>query len=211
VVNIKIIIEGGVYPGDNIDSSTFDNSEKFRESFHVLLSKYFPPYSFNLTIEQGAGNKQAIKSFKHESAKGNCIFLVDLDAPITQREKRLKDFELTDYKNNVFFMVQEMEAWIISQTEAIVKTYSHLTKVGDLGKDEIYSKHPQEINKPSYWLGILLGRYFGDYKNGIKKKKKYGKLKDAPLLIANLEIDRLSTIFEDVLNLKQYNKIANNN
>lgn len=41
-------------------------------------------------------------------------------------------------------------------------------------------------------------------KGNVKKKKKYGKLKDAPLLIENLDICKLIETFDDVKSLKSH-------
>ncbi len=207
MVNIKIIVEGGVLPNSNIDADTFNNSEKFRESFHIILSNIFPLDSFNLVIEPAAGYKQAIKSFKSEQQKDNCILLIDSDSPKTEKANKLHELTLTEYENHVFFMVQEMEAWILSQPKCIIKTYSkNLISIGTLENDDVFKLIPEEIPNPTYWLGVILSRYYRYEKNGTKKKKKYGKLKDGPLLLANLSMVELINTFEDVRRLNTYLK-----
>lgn len=57
MVTIKIVIEGGVMPGNKIEAQTFVNSEKLRESFYKLLIQVVSPEYFNLEIEMGAGEK----------------------------------------------------------------------------------------------------------------------------------------------------------
>lgn len=199
MVTIKIVIEGAVLLDDNTAADTFDNSEKFREGFHTLFSKIFNPGSFNLIIEPGSGYKQAIKTFVIEQQKVNCILLIDLDAPKNAKQTKLAELSLTEYAGIVFFMVQEMESWILSQPLNIIKTYADTLKYkGKLEEDAIFLKHPEDILDPTFHLKTVLGRYFTYEKNGTTKKKKYGKLKDAPLLIANLDIGALRATFDDV-------------
>jgi hypothetical protein len=93
MVNIRIIIEGGILPGDNVDAATFDNSEKFRESFHKLLSGIFDPAGFDLEIRIGAGNKMASKSFKQLKAEHNCILLIDLDRHKSGKSDKIIELE----------------------------------------------------------------------------------------------------------------------
>ncbi len=205
MVTIKIVVEGGVLPHDNIDAETFDNSEKFRESFHLLLSGIFEPSSFNLVIESGSGYKQAVKSFIATQPDGNCILLIDSDCPESDLANKLEEFSLSEYKDQVFFMVQAMETWILSQPSAIIKTYSDtFIRTGNIEGDDIFKLIPENIKNPDYWLGIVLSRYFRYKKNGTTKKKKYGKLKDGPLLLANLNMAGLIKQFNEVRRINAY-------
>jgi len=206
MVNIKIVVEGGLHPNDNNSAAaTYNNDEKFRESFHTLLSNIFPPSSFNLVIEPGASYTSAIKSFRQQLQNGNCILLIDLDCPKTEKATKLAELTLTAYTDHVFFMVQEMEAWILSQPGSIIKTYSeNIVSTGNLEDDDVFKLIPEEIANPTYWLGIVLSRYFRYDKNGVTKKKKYGKLKDGPLLLAHLDMAGLIETFEDVKRLNTY-------
>ncbi len=202
MVTIKIVVEGGVLPDGNEDAATFDNSENFRESFHILLSGIFPPASINLEIETGASYTSSIKSFKKQLQSNHCILLIDSDCPPIEKFRKLKELALVEYADHVFFMVQEMESWILSQPSCILKTYINYPYNGSLDRDEIFGEAPETISKPSIKLHEILGRYFYEM-NGIKKKK-YGKLKDGPLLIANLNIAELIDTFEDVNRLNGY-------
>lgn len=199
MVTIKIVIEGAVLTDENTAAETFDNSEKFRECFHMLFSEIFHPGSFNLIIEPGSGYRQAINTFVKEHQKINCILLIDLDGPKNTKQTKLAGLSLTEYASAIFFMVQEMESWILSQPQNIIKTFAETLKYkGKLEEDVIFRKHPEEISDPTFQLKTVLGRYFTYEKNGIIKKKKYGKLKDGPLLISNLNVADLRLTFEDV-------------
>ena len=202
MVNITIFIEGGILPNDKINVQTIDNSEKLRESFYNIMSQLISPNKFNISIKQGSGNKQTIKFFKSRIQKQkNSILLIDLDDKKNKKKQKLIDFELNDYDGNVFFMVQEMEAWIISQIDKVDLYYEGKflrkkinTKLSD--DENISLKHPEEIVKPSKILKIILGRYFS-YTMNKKRNKKYSKLKDGADLLSILDADELKKTFSD--------------
>ena len=202
MVNITIFIEGGILPNDKINVQTIDNSERLRESFYNIMSQLISPNKFNISIKQGSGNKQTIKFFKSRIQKQkNSILLIDLDDKKNKKKQKLIDFELNDYNGNVFFMVQEMEAWIISQIDKVDLYYEGKflrkkinTKLSD--DENISLKHPEEIVKPSKILKIILGRYFS-YTMNKKRNKKYSKLKDGADLLSILDADELKKTFSD--------------
>jgi hypothetical protein len=209
MVEIRIVVEGGVLQHINTSAATINNSEKLREGFYKLLSKVVQPDNFNLVIELGASDKNAAKSFKkYATINPNTALLIDLDGSKSTIGQRLSDLGVSKLNNRVFFMIQEMEAWIISQPDAIEECYKTRyirEKAGiKLEDDELFKVHPEEIKKPSEKLKVLLGKYYSEMKGNVKKKKKYGKLKDAPLLIENLDISKLTETFDDINSLKKY-------
>lgn len=202
MVNITIFIEGGILPDDKINVLTIDNSEKLRESFYLIFSQILSPIDFNISIKQGSGNKQTIKFFKSKVKKqDNSILLIDLDDFKDKKDNKLTEFDLKEYKNNVFFMVQEMEAWIISQIDKIDLHYKNKffrkKKEVNLSNDNIIrGKHPESITKPSKVLKVILGRYFS-YKSNKKRNKKYSKLRDGADLLAIINSNDLRNVFTD--------------
>jgi len=200
MVNVSIFIEGGILPNDKINVQTIDNSEKLRESFYSILSQIISPTEFNITIKQGSSNKQTIKFFKKKIQKGqNSLLLIDLDGSKHEKVSKLSEFDLTNYSDNVFFMVQEMEAWIISQVDKIDAYYygKFIRKKNEKALSEhtkIKNIHPEEITKPSIVLKEILGQYFRTKDN---KKKKYGKLKDGADLLSILDANNLQKTFSD--------------
>lgn len=201
---IKIFIEGGILPHPNISVQTLNNSQRLRESFYDLLSQKIDPNSFQLEVEVGGSVLNTIKFFKTEIANGKApLLLIDLDDLPANKPTQIQSFDLEQAakKKLVFFMVQEMESWILSQPDKIEKCYQHLkrVKLADVfGEDEILQQHPEEINKPSDKLATLLGRYFRVEKRGQWKKKKYKKLKDGADLLELLDFSELMLVFEDV-------------
>ncbi|TKG93793.1 DUF4276 family protein [Puteibacter caeruleilacunae] len=207
MVNIKIVIEGGIMPNSNDLALTVNNSEKLRESFYKLLSQVISPQDFNLEIEMGAGEKNACKIFKNTISKQECTLLIDLDGGNEIRNQRLAYLEVQEYADFVFFMIQQMEAWILSQPTAIEKTMSHLNREKQdqrLNNDPIFQTAPYDIQHADDKLNTILARYYSFIKRGKKKKKKYGKLKDAPLFIANLDVNQLMETFNDVNRLIEH-------
>jgi hypothetical protein len=211
MVEIRIVVEGGVIPHENDSATTINNSEKLREAFYKLLSKMVNPEQFNLIIEIGAGELYAANSFKkYANVDKRTSMLVDLDGPRTTKEHKLKYLEIDDFSETVFFMVQEMEAWILSQPDVILKCYQdrYIRKKANVNFEQteslLFQIHPEEIKKPADKLKVLLGRYYAEMKGNVEKKKKYGKLKDAPLLIENLDISRLIDTFDDMESLMNH-------
>ena len=204
MVDIIIYIKGGVLPHDNIAAQTIDNSTQLRESFYMLFSQLIDDvYWFNIIL--GAGYKNTVNFFKSAHSVNNKFLLIDLEKPKSQKSEKLKELDLENL-NTVFFMVQEMEAWILSQPEKIDEYYSlkyKRKKLGDSIKNDkrLQSKHPEEICKPSSVLNIILKKYFSVEKRGKIKKKTYGKLKDAPELLSLLDAKVLKETFSDLSEL----------
>jgi hypothetical protein len=210
-IEIQLFVEGGVLPNENLAVTTMDNSNKLRESLHHLLSQLITPDKFDLIILPRSGYKQTAKDFKADIEKdSNSLLLIDLDAPKSQKNAKLSELALLDYSEKVFFMVQEMEAWVLSQPEIIeqfakqkdykLKNTEKIIAENSLLKD----KNIEEISKPSDKLNTLFGQYFEVYEKRRDKYKpaSYGKLKDAPELLKLLDFSKLLNDFEDVRLLK---------
>ncbi len=214
MIDITIYIEG-VQGGESKNNAalTVDNSAVFRESFYKLFSQQLSPTKFNLIIQPFGSVSRAIKMLGHIEEEGtNAVILIDLDAPKEQREERLKHYNPFE-TTKIFFMIQEMEAWIISQVD----------KIEELGINEglrrkraneaidnnslIKNKHPEEISKPSEKLDTILRQYFDVVKiRGGKEKlkgKRYLKAKDGSKLIGLLELQFLMEDFDEVRRLME--------
>lgn len=210
-IEIQLFVEGGVLPNENVAAATTDNSNKLRESLHHLLSQLITPDKFDLIILPRSGYKQTAKDFKADLEKdSNSLLLLDLDAPKSQKNAKLSELALLDCAEKVFFMVQEMEAWMLSQPE-IIEQFAAKEDYKRKNTDKIISessllkgKNIEEINKPSDKLNTLFGQYFEVYEKRRDKYKpaSYGKLKDAPALLALLDFSKLLNDFEDVRLLK---------
>ncbi len=210
-IEIQLFVEGGVLPNENVSVTTTDNSSKLRESLHHLLSQLITPDKFDLIILPRSNYKQTAKDFKADLEKdSNSLLLIDLDAPKSQKNAKLSELALLDYVEKVFFMVQEMEAWVLSQPE-IIEQFAAKKDYKSKNTDKIIAensllkgKNIEEISKPSDKLNTLFGQYFEVYEKRRNKHKpaSYGKLKDAPELLKLLDFSKLLNDFEDVRLLK---------
>lgn len=203
MVTVIIYIEGGVLPNDNLSVQTMSNSQTLRKSFSKLFESCFPKHKIHLQVINGSSNNQTIEFFKtNRKIKNECLILLDLDSPPSFRKQQLKIFDLDKFSEEVFFMIQKMEAWILSQPDKIEQCYAHLKRrrPNDVIQNDpiLKNKYPADIEHPDKKLNTILSRYFRYEKKGQWKNKKYGKLKDAADLLALLDIKKLRTAFEDV-------------
>lgn len=209
MVSVTIYIEGGVLPNPNIPAITMNNSNRLREGFNKLFRQIFSVEDFDLKIEMGSGERQTAIFFKDSIAKNKeAVLLLDVYEH-KDKQSKLAAFELADKEKHkhVFFMVREMEAWILSQLN-VIEQFGSLENLvrqkptTELADDKsLKGKIIDQIDKPSTILKVLLGRYF---KNGRGKKQKYGKLKNAPTMVELLDLNVLRKSFEDVENLILY-------
>lgn len=208
-VDITIYIEG--VQSENPAVLTVDSSALFRENFHQLFSQKLSPTEFNLRIKPFGSITQARKMLEQIDTQGiNAVLLIDLDVPKEKKDERLNQYKPFD-TTQVFFMIQEMEAWILSQVD----------KIEAFGKDEglirkkeqeninnnvlIKNKHPEQIKKPSEKLDTLLRQYFdvSKIRRGKERKigKRYSKAFDGPKLIGLLELQTLMQYFDEASRL----------
>ncbi|MDR6560193.1 MULTISPECIES: DUF4276 family protein [unclassified Arcicella] len=206
MVEVSILLEGGVHPNSNASADTFDNSERLRESFHQLLSRGLNNTDkIRIEIDTKASYTSVIKAIKSgKEVSSNTLALLDLDGDESQRDTRIVQYGLEEYRDFVFFMIQTMEGWILSQPDAIEKTFVSYDKIIDLPIAEnelLKGLLPQSISQPDKVLNSLLLEYYQDERGGKIKKVKYGKLKNSYLLIEQLDINELRRQFADVNNL----------
>ncbi|PAC31412.1 DUF4276 family protein [Flectobacillus sp. BAB-3569] len=196
MVEVSILVEGGVHPNSNASADTFDNSEKLRESFQSLLSKGVQDDRIQIKIDTKGSYASIIKMPLHS----NQLALLDLDGDQSQKTVRLKEYQLEQHQDFVFFMIQAMESWILSQPDKIETTFEAYTKIIDGSLAEFQAlkdMSPEDISNPSGVLNSLLQSYFESEKAGKIKKLKYGKLKNSHLLIQQLDPEKLKYQFED--------------
>lgn len=199
MVELKVLVEGGVHPNDNQNADTVDNSASLRESFRKLLSKGIERNEkVRIVVDMQGSYMNATKNFKNTS-KNTCL-LIDLDAPPSKKEEKLLQLKLTERKDDVFFMVQTMETWILSQVAVLDECYGDFRKTKlDLKQYiKLQNADIQQIAKPDALLNTLLFENFEQIKGDKIKPLKYGKIKNSYLLLEKLNINTLKKDFEDV-------------
>ena len=212
MVSVTIYIEGGtISTNTSAEAQTIDNSNVFREGFHNLFSQKLAEDDFNLIVQPIgpiSQTKSYLKKLIDEEIEG--VILIDLDGPKNQKNDRLQSYLPLD-TSRLFFMIQEMESWILSQPE---KLDEHAANEGltrkrineEIKNDSlIRNTHPEELSDPSGKLNTLFRKYFSIEKNRrgkVKNKpKSYSKTKDGPKLIGLLNLDSLVKIFDEANSL----------
>jgi Domain of unknown function (DUF4276) len=207
MVVVKVFFEGGTNPKSNPNAATIDNTSRLRESFNKLLNAAFEEEKVRIQAEPTYSITNTVKI-----REPNSLLLIDLDGSKDKKTQRLTDNKLTDIQAFVFFMVQRMEGWILSQPEVIEEVFKKDKAKDDLVKDDnqIQNKHPETILNPDFVLDKILQRYFVVKKGVNEKKLKYGKLKHSPDLIEKLDLQKLRDTFEDVEALVQKINLISN-
>ncbi len=200
MVVITVFFEGGANPTSNPNADTIDNTSRLREAFNTLLNSGIENKNIRIIAHPAYSTSNVIKQRLPKS-----LLLIDLDGEKELKSKKILDYGLKDIEDSIFFMVQTMEAWILSQPDIIEqylstkytkKTITHLNDDAT-----IFGKNPEAIVCPDKVLNTLLQKHFLIQKNGKEKNLQYGKLKLAPSLIEILDINALKKTFEDVQGL----------
>ena len=214
MVDITIFIEGGAISNSS-SVLTVDNSAIFRESFYNLFSQKLSPLEFNLKIQPFGSITQTrnmlLKIHKHSI---KAVLLIDLDMPKEKKDERLKKYDPFE-TSIIFFMIQEMEAWILSQVDKIEqfgKIEGLIRKKQDKNiRDNVLLKniHPEKIKNPGDKLDTILRQYFDVVKKRDKNRtsgKRYLKGKDGPKLIRLLDLNLLIQDFDEAKRLIDFIK-----
>jgi len=166
-----------------------EGAASLREGFSILLTKLANGVDFH--IKMGGSTVETIRVFKHHKEKdGEKLLLIDLDMPSNRRDERLKEYSLEADSTNIFFMVQAMEAWFLSQQQLLKDYYGISWK-------STYA-HAGEIAKPKQELVNLTNTL----------RNKYPKNTDAVELLKKIDVNKLVGDFVDAANLRtQLNKL----
>lgn len=221
MVSITIYVEGGNQGNNNKAAQTFDNSALFREGFHKLFAQQFDENEFNLVIQPIGSVTQSRNYLAKVIANGaKGAILIDLDGPKTEKESRLQDNYSDLDTTCLFFMIQEMEGWILSQP-AILDDYGQAEgytrkRPGEKIEDDnlLKDKHPEDLTDPAGKLNTLFRKYFAVEKirrgKPKSKPKSYSKSKDGPKLIGSLELNSLKETFDEAESLIHFLQEENN-
>jgi hypothetical protein len=167
VKRVYLFIEGAK------DTANGDLREGFRKLLEQKHCSKMP------TISMGEGKSQTIRKFIN--SKGSKL-LCDLDTDEGQTEKDLISYQIIDYRDDVFYMIQEMEAWFISQPEVLDDFYSERIS-GKLAKKaaNLFSEPDKELQRIT--------------KN--TKRGTYHKVRHGSMLLRKLNAHKLYDDFPD--------------
>jgi hypothetical protein len=209
MVDVTILIEG-----DNSllnkEAETMGGISSLRAAFNALLSKEIDTTEFNLSVDT-FGSIYNTPNILNRTRRINPqpFFLIDLDGTKDEKHIRLQDNYETEDWPRIFFMIQRMEAWILSQPDIIEHFGTQIQGRQKSGMKPIAenplikNKHPEKINNPDVVLATIFRQHFKVSKRtGDKPKPKtYSKSKDAPELIKLLDSKELRATFDEFDNL----------
>lgn len=134
------------------------------------------------------GKSQTIHKFKTNKLEADMfLLLIDLDKPESEVSKDLEENSLTDKKDNVFYMIQEMESWFLSQAD-ILDTFYGIDGFGKKVSEKIVKKRITDIANPDEELIKIT-------KN--TKRGQYHKIRHAVELLKLLDATKLENDFTD--------------
>lgn len=162
-----------------------------RQGFGILLEKKLKGKMPRIIMGEGKNN--TIDKFK---SRNNSYVLCDLDAPENERQNDIKKNNLSSQSDFVFYMIQEMEAWFLSQPDSLNEFYNY-----DFD-NKIPKKHASEFSEPDKFLQNITKE---------TKKGTYHKIKHGYLLLQKLDADKLCKDFPDFQNLIQKIEAKNSN
>lgn len=89
-----------------------------RQGFAKLLGKIIESQLPRINL--GGGKSQTIRKFlKNKFDADVSLLLIDLDGPEEEKEQDIRDNDLLPRRENIFYMVQEMETWFLSQPDVL--------------------------------------------------------------------------------------------
>jgi hypothetical protein len=162
------------------DDTSGSLSQGFTKLFEKVLKGSMP------RIIMGDGISTTSNKFVKNQRSKYAFLLIDSDGDETTLEQRRKDYSLTEKSEFVFFMIQEVEAWFISQPEIIDNYF------GKGVSKTLPKKKPKDIEKPSLILQQAT-------KN--TKKGKYHKIAHCVDLLEMLDPVKLKDDFPQFKNL----------
>lgn len=139
-------------------------------------------------VIMGNGKNQTIDKFHSAPLKPGeeRFLLIDSDSMIEDKKEVCNQFngkkinrKQSCTTENTYFMIQESEAWILSQPEILKK---HKINV-----DKLPKRNVMEIEKPSSLMAML-------YKDS---GKEYHKVRDFSCLLPDLDTQALSDYFDE--------------
>jgi len=156
------------------DTTNGDLREGFRKLLEQMAKSKMP------SISMGEGKRNTIDKFlnSHEAK-----LLCDLDKNESDLGKDLIEYGLDKYKESVFYMIQEMESWIISQPRILDEFY------GEAITSKIAKKSASLFDEPDKVLQRIT--------KGNKKRGQYHKVRHGARLLQMLDANKLYNDFSE--------------
>jgi hypothetical protein len=197
MVTINILIEGGIGSNDlqSNNPAIVYNHNALRQAFTKLFEKIVRQQVKTVIYLLGpVGNERSV------DPNSFAFYWRDLDRPAIHRSEVLGNVlqNIPSFRENqIYFFVQEVEAWILSQFD-ILQVPQYTIRQGILQHSMLRRyNHPKDIPSPSEKLDTLARLFVSEHRKP-DATFKYGKLKNAYQFIQALDVVQLGHDFEDV-------------
>ena len=162
-----------------------ESSGDLRKGFEKLLAQKLKGRM--PSIKLGSGKTATIDKFRHNDFPQKPYLLIDLDAGEECRQTDLETHKLQSCVDQIFYMVQEMESWFLSQPK-ILDDYFPPARSGNKISGRLPKKVAQLIHDPKGELKELARG---------SVKKHYHETKHAVDLLSMLDAVQLEKDFPD--------------
>ncbi len=165
-----------------IEGGNVTRNGDLRQGFGKLLAKVLGDKVKKVRIKLCGAKDQAIKAYL--STDGKKFLLIDLDCGYEEKQSRIKDLNSKGcVREEYFFMIQTMEAWLLSQPNVLSKYYGQGIEIKG-----IQGKNWQNQSSPVKILNKLTKS---------TQKGKYHKVKHGSELLALLDAQSLMDDFPE--------------
>lgn len=168
-----------------IEGTSSDKNGNLREGFAKLFSQMIKYPNPRPKIILGDDKHSTIRKFKADRKSSKKILLIDLDDSHDKKESIIKELSLE--ADLTFFMIQEMEAWFLSQSKILDSYYDNA-----IFSSYMKGKVAENIPNPSGLLSSLAKK---------SSKAEYHKVGHATALLGRLDLKVLEKDFIDVKKL----------
>lgn len=197
MVTIHILVEGGIGENDPqlYNPKMLNDQTTLRQAFAKLFEKMVGQRAKPILIPLGpVGNEKKVNNFNLD------FYWRDLDQPSTQKTTVLQNVMQNIPSLNrrqIFFFVQEIEAWILSQLDMLNLPQYTIT-AGILQHSTLRTyNHPEDVENPADKL-TTVAHIFKSEKGKPDDRSRYGKLKNAYRFTQALNVEQVQRDFEDV-------------
>lgn len=121
-----------------------------RKGFEGLLSSRLSGKMPRIIM--GNGKAQTIDKFKNNRLSDHALVLIDLDKPAEERDNDILNYGIKALEKNIFFMIQEMESWFLSQPLVLDQYFGKDHQSGKKVSEKISKAEPETIPDPKFEL-----------------------------------------------------------
>ncbi len=168
-----------------IEGTTDTTNGNLRQGFNKLLSKVLEGRMPRIIM--GNSKNSTIDKFKHNNKADTKYILIDSDCAPAALHAQIKTLCLEKFESELFFMIQEMETWFISQPKVLDLLYHE--KISD----KIPHRPLEEIPSPASLLEEIT--------RNNTTKGMYHKVRHGTDLLENLDATQLRIDFNQFDNL----------